>query len=109
MEPSVQNGERILKALREFGFGSAQLNVDDFSKPGKTIQLGYEPIRIDILTEIDGCKFSDAWENRKRGKLGPINVPFIGLQQLIRNKKSTGRAQDRADLEVLALCVKKKR
>ncbi len=109
VDPSVQNGERIIKALKAFGFGGLDISSDDFAKPGKTVQLGHEPVRIDILTEVDGCKPSNIFATRKFGKLGPTRVPFIGLQELIRNKKATNRSQDKTDLKILALCVSKSR
>lgn len=98
VEASPQNAKKVLQALREFGFSSLKLKEQDFSKAGKTIQLGYEPIRVDILTSIDGCAFSQVWKNRKRGAYGRQKVYFIGKKDLIKNKKASNREQDKADL-----------
>lgn len=100
-ESDLENGKKIIKALKEFGFQSRDLSAEDFSKEGKIIQLGYEPVRVDIVTSIDGCTFEEIWKNRKAGFYGKQKVFFIGIKELIKNKKVTGRRQDEADLEVL--------
>ena len=87
--------------MDEFGFGSLNLAVEDFSTQGNIIQLGYEPIRIDIITSIKGLEFVDIWESRIQGTYGKQTVNFIDRQNLIRSKKLSNRAQDKADLELL--------
>ena len=101
VEPTVANGTKIIDALEEFGFGSLKLEPSDFAREGRLIQFGYEPVRVDVATSIEGVSFNDVWKKRKRGKLGNVPVSFIGLGELIRNKQVVGRAQDRADLEIL--------
>ena len=101
VEASPENAKRILKALRDFGFSTLRLKERDFSKPGQIIQLGYEPVRVDILTSIDGRIFSQVWGNRKRGIYGKQKVHFIGKGDLIKNKKASNRGQDKVDLEKL--------
>ena len=59
IDPATDNARRLLIALDEFGFGSLNLAVKDFSTPGNIIQLGYEPVRIDIISSIKGLEFSD--------------------------------------------------
>lgn len=107
VEPSTQNARRILEALQEFGFGSLPLSEQDFTEPGMIIQLGYEPVRIDLITSIEDMDFKKIWQNRARGQFGRQHVPFIGLQDLITCKKITNRSQDRADLEMLLEVLKK--
>ena len=68
VEPDIRNGERIIKALREFGFKSLKLSAKDFAKKGSIIQLGYEPIRVDIITSIPRVNFKEIWKNKKRSK-----------------------------------------
>ena len=60
VEPTAENAERLLAALSAFGFGSLDLGIDDFAEPGHVIQLGYPPVRIDLLTSIDGVEFAEA-------------------------------------------------
>jgi predicted nucleotidyltransferase len=107
VEPSKQNANRILNALSEFGFESLKLSTDDFIHKGRIIQLGYEPIRVDVITSIEGCTFDEVWKNKKKGSYGKEKSYFIGLDELIRNKRSLKRKQDKADLEVL-LAAKKR-
>jgi hypothetical protein len=90
-----------LIALDEFGFGSLNLAIKDFSTPGNIIQLGYEPVRIDIITSIKGLEFADIWKSRIQGPYGSQTINFIDRQNLIRSKKLANRAQDKADLQLL--------
>jgi len=101
VEATTDNAKRLLAALREFGFGSLNLSVEDFSSKGNIIQLGYEPVRIDIITSIKGLEFADIWESRIQGPYGKQTVNFIDRQNLIRSKKLSNRAQDKADLDLL--------
>jgi len=87
--------------LDEFGFGSLKLTVDDFSTQGNIIQLGYEPVRIVIITSIKGRDFSGVWMSRVQGFYGKQTTNSIDRQNLIKTKKLSDRAQDKADLELL--------
>ncbi len=101
VDASPENAKNILTVLDKFGFGSLNLRVEDFSEKGNIIQLGYEPVRIDIITSLKGIDFSDIWENRVQGPYGNQMVNFIDRQNLIKSKKISNRTQDRADLELL--------
>ena len=101
IDPTRTNAKAVLQVLKDFGFDSPELTEDDFLDPEQIIQIGYEPVRIDILTSIAGCSFSDAWESRITARYGSIDAFFIGKQALIRSKRASGRKQDLADLELL--------
>lgn len=101
VEPNPVNAQKIVKALEEFGFSEVGLKAADFSQKGKTIQLGFEPVRVDLVTAIDGRQFDDVWKRRKKGTYGRQKVYFISLEDLIQNKRASGRAQDQADLKLL--------
>ncbi len=101
IDASTDNANRLLIALNEFGFGSLNLAVEDFSTKGNIIQLGYEPVRIDLLTSIKGLEFEDIWKNRVRGPYGKQTANYIDRQNLIKSKKISNRPQDKADLELL--------
>jgi len=107
LEQSRDNARRVLKTLREFGFKNLNLTEEDLLKPETIIQMGYEPVRIDLVTFIDGCPFERAWKNRKKGNYGRERVFFIGLNDLKRNKRAAKRKQDLADLELLRRLKKK--
>jgi len=99
---SAENAESLLRALDEFGFGSVGLVADDFTEPDRVVQLGYPPVRIDLLTSIDGVEFEACFARRVEIVVDGLPVPFIALEDLRRNKASSGRPQDVADLAALA-------
>lgn len=77
------------------------LTISDLSRPGIVYQIGLPPRRIDILTEISGVSFEEAWPSRVLEEVGDLQVPFLGREALLRNKKASGRAKDLADVESL--------
>ena len=101
IDPTTDNAKRLLIAVDEFGFGSLNLAVKDFSTLGNIIQLGYEPVRIDIITSIKGLDFDDIWKSRIHGPYGKQTINYIDRQNLIRSKKLSNRDQDKADLKLL--------
>lgn len=108
VEPTLENGHKIVKALGEFGFASLKLRGEDFSKKGRFVQLGYEPVRVDLITSIGGVLFKEVWENRVSGAFGRRNVFFIGINELIKSKKAARRKQDEVDLEILLQARRRK-
>jgi len=102
VEPKAENAHRIIKSLHKFGFKDLGLTEGDFSQKDKIIQLGYEPLRIDILTSIEGVSFREVWRNKKAARYGKEKVFFIGKRELIKNKKASKRKQDKVDLEILS-------
>lgn len=101
LNPTQQNAELILKSVNEFGFSSFELKLEDFTKPGNVIQLGYPPLRIDLLTEIDGVTFKECFDNRKEVTIDGLEVNFIGYEDLLKNKKESGRPRDMDDIDNL--------
>ena len=93
-----ENARRVVTALTTFGFGSLGLREADFETPDVVVQLGYPPLRIDVLTSIDGVNFDEAWPRRIILPIDGYDVPFIGRDDLIANKRAVGRPQDRADV-----------
>lgn len=97
----TQNIERIRSALIQFGFAEHALPERLFEEPGNIVKFGVEPIRVDLINEIDGVNFEDIAPRAVRGRYGEIEISFIGKKDLIKNKEASGRAQDLADLENL--------
>lgn len=95
------NAARIIDSLRDFGAPLQDLSDDDLVTPGIVFQIGVDPIRIDIITSIDGVEFEAAWPARTTVSLFGLEVPIISRTDLIRNKKASGRLQDLADVEKL--------
>ena len=101
IELSLENADKILKALNEFGFGSLDLTPDDFLESDQIIQLGYPPNRIDILTTLKDLKFEDCYNARVEVEILGLHIHFIDIENLKKNKRATGRPQDLADAENL--------
>ena len=87
-----QNAGRLISALEDFGFGSLGLTPADFLEEGVVVQLGYPPKRIDILTQVDGVQFDSCWGRRVEVEIGGQRVPFLSADDLVANKKASGRA-----------------
>lgn len=101
VDNSSENISNLLQVLKEFGFGALDLTPNDFEGDDNILQLGYEPVRIDIMTGISGLSFNQAYNNKVESKLGDQPAYFISLEDLITNKKASNRAQDKADAELL--------
>lgn len=86
-------------AISDFGLSSLGLTKSDFMQEGYVTQIGYPPLRIDLLNSIDGVKFEDAFPNRLSVDVNGFNVSYIGLKEFIKNKTASGRSQDIADLK----------
>ncbi|MFM8867019.1 MAG: DUF6036 family nucleotidyltransferase [Ilumatobacteraceae bacterium] len=96
-----QNPDRIVAALKDFGFGEVGISEDDFKQSDSIVQLGLPPYRIDILTSVDGLDFEQSWTNRVIVQIDNLDVPFISREDLIKNKRMVGRPQDLADVDRL--------
>jgi hypothetical protein len=99
VDATPDNAARVMRALTAFGAPLTDVRPNDFSRPGVTYQIGVAPGRIDILTELTGITFADAWPARMRRPFGDVDVDFIGRDAFIRNKRATGRAKDLGDIE----------
>jgi hypothetical protein len=98
---SPQNAERVVSALREFGFDTPELSVRLFSRKKQIIQMGVSPIKIDISTSISGVSFAKCYAKRIVDELDGVQVHLINLKHLKANKKASGRLKDLSDLENL--------
>lgn len=95
------NAGRIIAALEDFGFGATGISREDFTRADQVVQLGQPPSRVDLLTSLTGV----GWETIDRGAvadyLGHVPVRYIGIRELIHNKRALGRHKDLADIEAL--------
>jgi hypothetical protein len=101
VEPTPENARRVMQALVAFGAPVSEISEADFSTPGVTYQIGVAPGRVDILTDLTGLTFAEAWADRVRKPFGDLTVDVIGRASFIRNKRATGRAKDLGDIEGL--------
>ena len=76
--------------------------LEELRSPGVGLQMGLPPGRIDILTDLPGVQFREAWSQRLDASFfGRVGCPVIGLEDLLKNKRTVGRLQDLADVEAL--------
>lgn len=101
IHPTAENAKRILAALAAFGFGQVGLHEPDFQTPGQVVQLGVPPVRVDIITSVEGLSWEQAIQGKTGGDYGGVPVDYIGRQELILNKRAAGRQKDLADIEAL--------
>lgn len=101
VRPDKANAKIILHALSDFGAPISDLTEDDLSRKGTIFQVGLPPLRIDIITAIDGVEFAEAWPDRLKTEFGGVPTFVISRQHLITNKKTSARLQDLADVEQL--------
>lgn len=101
IESSEENAEKMVQVINDFGLGSLKLTKEDFLKKNFVTQLGYEPLRIDILNEMDGVSFYEAWQNKRRVAYESVEINFIGYNELLILKQLAGRSQDLTDIKKL--------
>jgi len=104
---SLNDPKRVHKALNTF-VPLKGLKPSDFQDPKLILQIGVAPVRVDILGSVSGVSAEEAWRHRRRNRYGRTSIHILGLKELIRTKKATGRPQDRLDLAHLCKKVKKK-
>ena len=101
VRPTPENAKRVIEAVRAFGAPLHDLTQKDLSTPGVIFQIGVEPVRIDVLTAIDGVQFEEAWADRMSSKFADQPVAVLSREHLIKNKLAAARTQDLADVEAL--------
>lgn len=99
---SARNAAALTKVFRDFGFADGAPDPSAFQQRGQIVRIGREPMRLEILNEIDGVTFADCYARRIRARLDNLVVNLIGYDDLLSNKRSSDRPKDRADVEVLA-------
>ncbi len=101
VRPSRANADRVWRALLRFGAPLFDLTLDDLATPGVVFQMGLPPVRIDLLTAIDGVSFDDAWASHMVVERDDLRIPVLGRETLLRNKRASGRPKDLADVAAL--------
>ncbi|WEK19058.1 MAG: hypothetical protein P0Y49_19975 [Candidatus Pedobacter colombiensis] len=101
IKPSSDNASKMVAVLNDFGFGSLGLTEQDFLKENYVTQLGYPPLRIDILNAVSGVEFDEAYINKVDGLVDELKVNFININEFIKNKEASGRKKDLGDIASL--------
>ncbi len=97
-----QNGDKLVHVLKKFGFDLPELSSELFLDPNKVIRMGIPPIRIELITSIDGVSFDECYLSRIQDDLDGVKVNLINLEHLKINKRASGRYKDLNDLEHLS-------
>lgn len=98
VRPTPDNAARVFAALAKFGAPLRDVSPADFAKDDTIYQIGVPPLRVDVLTGIEGVRFGTAWPRRMMVAVGSLSVPVIGREDLLTNKRAVGRPQDLADV-----------
>ena len=93
-----ENSMRVLRALKLFGAPLFGITSDDFLIENTVFQIGVPPARIDVITDIDGVDFSEAWPGRKFVSVNGLEIPLLEKALLLANKKASGRPKDLPDI-----------
>jgi hypothetical protein len=101
VRPTLEQVQRTLAALRDFGFPAEQIVAADVLQQRSILQLGRQPVQVHVMTFISGVNWDSAWDSRQQGSYGDVPVFFIGREALVANKQAAGRAKDLADVEAL--------
>jgi len=101
VEPSVENSQKVMLSLTDFGYGSVGLSESDFQQTGAFVILGNPPARVDLLTEIPGPTWNQIKANRVQADFDGVPAWLIGRDELLQAKRASGRAMDLGDLEAL--------
>src|SRR3972149_6150739 len=96
-----ENAARLVRVFQRFGFSSKSVSPDSFLNEKKVIEIGIEPVRIDVIMSISGISFSECFAQRVNFLYEGININLINLEHLKINKRATGRLRDLADVEEL--------
>ena len=103
IDTRADNVPRVWSALVRFGapVETPGVTLQDLTRPGMIVQIGFPPRRIDIMTSVTGLVFEAAWTSRITHHVDDLEVPFIGRAALLENKRATGRPKDLADVDAL--------
>ena len=103
VDTSEENAKNIVRSLKLFGFNAPNLRIELFTGEDVVTRIGVEPMKVEIFTHIPGLTFESSYQNRDLLQLDEVGeVPFVSLHDLKISKKTSGRAQDLADLEKLS-------
>ena len=107
VEADSTNAKKLINALGKFGAPLYGATAEDFSVEGNILQIGIAPIRIDIISSIDGVSFLDAWDKKVEIDFDGVKTYIISAEDLLKNKKASKRQRDNDEAKVLELAMQK--
>jgi predicted nucleotidyltransferase len=106
IEPSRDNAESTLKALKKFGYDVTDITIKDLLS--KKLLIRQYMVETDIHPFVTGVTFKEVWESKVKSDFEGVPVYFPSLEKIIKMKKAAGRAKDREDLKFLKRLKDKK-
>ena len=97
----ADNLDRVARALDEFGAPANVVQAARVQAESEVVYLGIPPVRIDILRKVDGLDTEEALDRAVKVQVGELAIPILSLDDLIANKRASGRPQDLADATML--------
>ncbi|GHV40776.1 hypothetical protein AGMMS49546_15340 [Spirochaetia bacterium] len=101
IKPDAENAEAVFRALKHFGAPTGDISLSDLQTADMVFQIGVAPRRIDIITSVDGLTFDKAYARSAPVEIDGITVQVLSVEDMIINKRATGRTKDIADAEML--------
>lgn len=101
VEATPENAQKLVHVFKEFGFDVPELRAPIFVYPTSIVEIGREPVKLQVMSSISGVTFEECLRNRIDIAIDELLVPFIGYEQLLKNKSATGRDKDRVDVTEL--------
>ena len=96
-----ENAARILRTLVRFGFTHGEVDEAVFLKPGNIVRFGFPPNRIEIINCVSGVEFEECSKRKMMADFDGVTVPVISREDLLINKRASGRNKDLADIDGL--------
>lgn len=110
VDPTAANARRARAAIVDFlGGHSPEITEAKLRNPRTVLVLGRSPLRIDVLTSLEGLSFRKAWAGRVEATFGPEPTRYIGLEDLLHVKQLAGRPVDQEDVRVLTRVLERRR
>ncbi len=103
IKPSSGNSKKAYEAMRNFGADVSNIDPGYFIIPGHFYQIGVPPVQIHILNFADGVDMDKVFKNKIKARYGNVPAYYVALNDIIKNKKASGRAKDKLDVEALKL------
>ena len=103
IRPTHDNAQRLLEAIRAFGFPIAELSAQQLVDTRHMLQMGVEPVQIHVMSAISGVTWDEAWATQATARFGSRGVGILGRDAFLQNKRASGRPKDLADIDALTV------
>jgi len=104
---SQDNAEKVFDVFVQFGFKSPDLSISLFTLEKSIVRMGVAPFKIEVITHIDGVRFEEGYLNRLETEIDGCKVKVINYEDLLTNKKASGRPKDMNDFIELGRMTKR--